>query len=160
MSTAHKRATTGAILVGIGLLCELAAIAEQPDLVQFSPNRFYTSADLHELEDAHLTLHELQNGKAFLKEVDPSGDEQPVPHSDEVEESERSKRASLIAAAEVKFTALQQKQDTAFRNQGIVSQALKWIGIGLLAGAVFFLSWMSRTKHVTLSNVAAETLSN
>jgi hypothetical protein len=148
MPTSRSRTTTGVILVGIGMLCEIAAFSEQPDLVQFGPNRFYTAVDLIELEAAHQALHDLQTGRDLMNE----SSEQDA----HVDAAKLSDRATRIAAAESKFTALQQKQDSAFRNQGIVSQALKWVGIALLVAAAIFLVRTRRTMHSTLANATSD----
>jgi hypothetical protein len=156
MPTSRSKTTTGLILVGIGMLCEIAAYWEQPDLVQFSPNRFYNAADLSELEAAHQAWNDLQTGRDLLAQASPSGGEQGAAEVKQQDASTSPDRAALIAAAEAKHTALQQKQDRAFRNQGIVSQTLKWVGIALLVGAAVFLTRTGKTAQATAANIASD----
>jgi len=158
MPISRNRAATGVILVGMGVLSEIAAYWEQPDLVQFSPNRFYTAADLRELEAAHQALHDLETGRDLMNGSNRSSDEQGAPQVDQADASKHSDRSARIAAAEAKFTELQQKQDSAFRNQGIVSQTLKWVGVALLVGAAVFLVWTGRIRQTMLANAASDNL--
>jgi len=154
MRKSRNRTAIGAILVGIGVLFEIAAYREQPDLVQFSANRFYTASDLRELEVAHQTFHDLQTGRDLINQGNPSGDEQESALA-QAEASNSSDRAAKIAAAEEKHTALQQKQDRAFRNQGVVSQTLKWIGIALLVSAAVFLARTGKRERAMLADAAS-----
>jgi hypothetical protein len=156
MPKSRNVANTGVILVGIGVLCELAAYWEQPDLVQFSPNHFYTTADLRELEAADQALYELQTGKDLMNQSNRSDDQQGSPQVAQVEASNHSDRATRLAAAESKLAALQQKQDRAFRNQAIVSEMLKWVGVAVLIGAAIFLAWTGRTTPATLVDAPSD----
>lgn len=158
MPTSRRRTTTGVILVGMGMLCEIAAFSEQPDLVQFGPNRFYTAVDLTELEAAHQAVYDLQTGRDLIDVSGSSGDGQGAPQDDQVDGAKLSDRAARIAAAESNFAALQQKQDRAFRNQGILSQTLKWVGIALLVGGVIFLARTGRRMHATPASAASESI--
>ena len=93
----------GVVLVTVGVLCELAAIHEQPDLVQFRPNRFYTAADLRELEAAHQEFNDLETGRDLLTAENPSDVGQPSSPSGQVEDSQSAARAARLAAAQARI---------------------------------------------------------